>query len=101
LGDLHITAGSTLLAEDRGIQISYRMVRTTSLIFLEQSTHKDWTTTNFSLFRYKSDLIYDFVAGDDSNQNQNWGCAQQLVYWMVFAHYIKEIFEALAVDYTK
>ena len=35
LADLHITAGSTVYAEDRGVQISYRMVSLASIDFLE------------------------------------------------------------------
>lgn len=55
----------------------------------------------FLLFRYRSDIIYKFTAGEELKGESQWGCAQQLVFWMVFVHYIKKVFEALAVHYSK
>ena len=55
----------------------------------------------FLLFRYRSDIIYKFTAGQELKGESQWGCAQQLVFWMVFVHYIKKVFEALAVHYSK
>ena len=55
----------------------------------------------FLLFRYRSDIIYKFTAGEQLKGESQWGCAQQLVFWMVFVHYIKKVFEALAVHYSK
>ncbi len=41
------------------------------------------------------------MAGEEVESEYRWDCAQQLVYWMVLCHYLKEVFEALAVHYFK
>ena len=41
------------------------------------------------------------MAGAEVENEYKWDCAQQLVYWMVLCHYLKEVFEALAVHYFK
>lgn len=51
----------------------------------------------FILFRNWSNTIYKFLLFREYVPEEQINLSQRVVFWMVVTHYMKEVFEALAV----